>query len=396
MMEYDICVIGGCGHVGLPLSIAFALRGKRVAIFDSDTECAEQVRSGVMPFLEEGGPAMLRQALDSGRLVVAREPVVVAGSAAVVLVVGTPVDGHLAPSFQGIDVVLQSYRPYLRDDQLLILRSTLYPGTSARVQRWLAESGLKIDVAVCPERVAQGFGLKEIFSLPQIVAAFSQRGLIRAKELFGTLHPDLIVMEPLEAELSKLFANAWRYIKFAAANQFFIIAQDLGADFDRIYEGLTHEYPRAADLPPPGFTAGPCLFKDTMQLSSFTSNNFLLGHAAMLVNEGLPHYVVAALKKRLDLASLTVGILGMAFKANVDDGRDSLSFKLQQLLEIEAKDVVCSDPYLKQKGFVSETALIDASDLIIIATPHSCYRSLDFRGKPVVDIWNITGKGRKL
>lgn len=391
-----MCVIGGCGHAGLPLAIAFAVRGKRVVIYDIDRAAAERVRNGEMPFVEEGGLEKLRETLEVGTLVVARTPDVVAKSGAIVLIIGTPIDSHLAPSFQSIDSALRSYRPYLHAGQLLILRSTLYPGTAARVHRWLRDSALDIDVAVCPERIAQGYGLTEIFSLPQIVAAFSRQGLERVKSLFSVLSPDLVVMEPVEAELAKLFTNSWRYIKFAAANQFFTIANDLGVDFDKIYDGLTYKYPRAADLPSPGFSAGPCLFKDTMQLSSFTNNNFFLGHAAMLVNEGLPLYVVSALKKRLDLATLTVGILGMAFKANIDDDRDSLSAKLRQLFEIEARAVLCSDPYVKREGYVSEAELLERSDIIIIATPHHTYRSLAFPDKPVVDIWNLRGHGRAL
>src|SRR5205807_1540653 len=180
-----------------------------------------------------------------------------------VLVLATPIDGHMSPSFGLIDEALRAYRRYLRDGQLLILRSTLYPGTSARVQRWLSDNGFKFDVAVCPERITQGHGLSEILTLPQIISAFSPAGMTRARELLATLNDDLVEMGPLEAELTKLFTNAWRYIKFAVANQYYMIATELGADYDVIYQAITHNYPRAADLPAPGFAAGPCLFKDT-------------------------------------------------------------------------------------------------------------------------------------
>jgi len=328
--------------------------------------------------------------------VVGKGPEDVARSDAVILVIGTPIDGHLAPSFRGIEAVLQSSKPYLRDGQLLVLRSTLYPGTSERVLRWARENGLNLQIAVCPERIVEGVALREIVSLPQIVAAFSSDGLERAKALFRVLTEDLVVMEPMEAELAKLFTNAWRYIKFAAANQFFMIANDYGADFDRIFGGIKHNYPRAQDLPTPGFAAGPCLFKDTMQLSAFTNNEFFLGHAAMLVNEGLPYHVVSHLRRRYDLPSLTVGILGMAYKAEVDDGRDSLSFKLKDLLEMHAQRVLCSDPYLQQHGLVGTDEALSRADLIIIATPHRCYRTLDFGAKPVIDIWNVLGRGIRL
>jgi UDP-N-acetyl-D-mannosaminuronic acid dehydrogenase len=392
-MAFDLCVIGGCGHVGLPLAIAFAVRGKRVAIYDIDRAASDGLRQGELLFIEQDGAPMLREALASGNLFVADGPEVISQSDAIVLVLATPIDGHMSPSFEGMDEALKTYRQYLRDGQLLILRSTLYPGS----HRWLLENGLKVNVAVCPERIAQGRGLVEIFTLPQIVSAFSKPGLTRARALFSALNDDLVEMEPLEAELTKLFNNAWRYIKFAVANQYFMIATELGADFDKIYHGITHNYPRGGDLPPPGLAAGPCLFKDTMQLAAFTRNNFMLGHAAMLVNEGLPQNLVNSLKRlHGDLSSLTIGILGMAFKANIDDSRDSLSYKLKSLFELEARTVLCSDPYVQQSGLVRAELLIANSDVIVIATPHSVYATLDYCGKHVIDIWNLRGQGRRI
>jgi UDP-N-acetyl-D-mannosaminuronic acid dehydrogenase len=396
-MHFDLCVIGGCGHVGLPLSIAFALRGKHVAIFDVDHGAIAKLNRGELPFMEVGGEEALHQAAAGGKLIATGSPDVIAQSDALVLVLATPIDGHMAPSFTPIDEALRTYGRYLRHGQLLILRSTLYPGTFARIQRWLSENGLNMDVAVCPERITQGRGLAEIFSLPQIISAFSPSGLARTRELFSVLTDDLVEMVPLEAELTKLFTNSWRYIKFAVANQFFMIANELGTDYDVIYRAITHNYPRAADLPGPGFAAGPCLFKDTMQLTAATRNNFMLGHAAMLVNEGLPQYVVNSLKKaHPDLADWTVGILGMAFKADVDDDRDSLSYKLKNLLELEAHRVLCSDPYVSGPEWLDTAALVEQADVIVIATPHQVYRTLDYHRKPVVDIWNILGRGRRI
>ncbi len=394
-MSFDVCVVGGCGHAGLPLSIAFALRGRRAAIFDVDQDKVEMVRRGEMPFMEERGEEGLREALSSGNLVVGTDAAVVAESDALVLVVATPIDGHLSPSFQAVDDVLHSIRRYLHDGQLVVLRSTLYPGTSARVNRWLAGNGFRIEVAVCPERVAQGFGVREIFTLPQIISSFSASGLTRARKLFGALTEDLVEMQPPEAELAKLFSNAWRYIKFAVANQFYMIATEIGADFDSIYCGMTHNYPRSSDLPGPGFTAGPCLFKDSIHLAAFTENRFWLGHAAMLVNEGLPQHLVNLVKRSCStLADKTVGILGLAFKADIDDARDSLSYKLKSILELEAKAVICSDPYVAAPGLMPADDLVERSDIIVIATPHDVYRKLNFRGKRVVDIWNLRGAGR--
>jgi UDP-N-acetyl-D-mannosaminuronic acid dehydrogenase len=258
----------------------------------------------------------------------------------------------------------------------------------------LRAEGAQVELAFCPERVAEGFAMAELTSLPQIISSFSADGLARARSLFERLGVQTIALPPIEAELAKLFSNVWRYIKFAAANQFFMIANDHGADFYRIHHAMTTNYERCRDLPKPGFAAGPCLFKDAMQLAAYNNNNFYLGHAAMLVNEGLPNYVVQAVKRKHDLSRMTVGILGMAFKADVDDKRSSLSYKLRKILAFEARTVLCSDVYIDEEGFVTTEDLLRDSDLIVVGTPHREYRSLRFPpGKPVVDVWNLSGKG---
>jgi UDP-N-acetyl-D-mannosaminuronic acid dehydrogenase len=213
------------------------------------------------------------------------------------------------------------------------------------VEQTLADLGLAVDVAFCPERIAEGRAMTELFSLPQIVGARSERVAERAAAFFRRLTDRIVSLSPEEAELAKLFTNTWRYVKFAATNQFYMIANSQGLDYERIRAALAQDYPRAADLPRAGFTAGPCLFKDTMQLAAFNDNQFWLGHAAMLVNEGLPLYVVSQLERRFDLLSMTVGILGMAFKAGSDDIRSSLSYKLRRILSFRARRVLCTDPY---------------------------------------------------
>ena len=218
----------------------------------------------------------------------------------------------------------------------------------------------------------------------------------KSQKLFSLLTPQTIKLDPLEAELTKLFANAYRYIHFSIANQFYQIALSQNLDFDRICAALTQDYPRMKDFPKPGFTAGPCLLKDTMQLSAFANNNFNLGHAAMLVNEGMPRFIIDTIKKTTPLSDKTVGILGMAFKSESDDKRDSLSYKLARLLRIEAKKVYCSDEYIMNEGFMNAEALIELSDLIIIGTPHLKYKTLKFNPKSVFDIWGITSDTSKL
>jgi UDP-N-acetyl-D-mannosaminuronic acid dehydrogenase len=250
-------------------------------------------------------------------------------------------------------------------------------------------------VAFCPERIAEHKAMEELYSLPQIVSSRTPEGRERASALFRTLTDTIVDLEPEEAELAKLFTNTWRYIKFAAANQFYMMANDRGLDFEKIRKGLTQDYPRAKDLPGPGFAAGPCLFKDTMQLAAFSDNKFALGHSAMLVNEGLPLYLVSQLEKKHDLANLTVGILGMSFKAGSDDIRSSLSYKLRRVLKFKAKAVLSTDPYVTEETddtLLPLAAVLEKADLLIIATPHVEYQGL-VTDKPVADVWNSLGQG---
>jgi UDP-N-acetyl-D-mannosaminuronic acid dehydrogenase len=388
-----LCVVGGCGHVGLPLAIAFALAGHQVLVHDLNEEAIARVKGGEMPFREADADRFLPEALATGRLTFSSEPRSVRDAEVVVFVVGTPVDEHLNPKFAAIKEALLGLIEHLRDGQLLVLRSTVFPGTSEKVQSLLQVHDKRIDVVFCPERIAEGHAFAELGALPQIVSGFSARGVTRATELFGCLTDEIVHLLPLEAELAKLFNNVHRYIKFSIANQFFEIANDYGLDYYRIHHAMTYKYPRSMDLAKPGFTAGPCLFKDTMQLAAFNNNNFLLGHAAMLVNEGLPNYIVQRLRARFKLQERAVGILGMAFKADSDDPRESLSFKLKKVLDIEASEVLCSDPYVKGAGFVSAEELVRRSDIIILGAAHSVYRDLDLRDRPLVDVWNFYKRG---
>jgi UDP-N-acetyl-D-mannosaminuronic acid dehydrogenase len=379
--------------VGLPLALAFADRGANVAIYDVSEAAVEAVNGGKMPFAEPGADEMLQRALAAGRLHASADPAVVGSAEHVVVVIGTPVDEHLNPDQNAIPKALGGCAGYLRDGQILILRSTVFPGVTALVEKMVAGLGLQIDVAFCPERIAEGKAMTELFELPQIVSSRTQAGADRAAKLFGRLTDQLVRLSPEEAELAKLFTNVWRYIKFATANQLYIMANERGLDFERIRKGLAQDYPRAQDMPAAGFAAGPCLFKDTMQLAAYNNNNFALGHSAMAVNEGMPLYVVSRLEQRFDLANMTVGILGMSFKGGSDDIRSSLSYKLKRILTFKAGHVLTTDPYVTvDPNLVSLDEVLDKSDLLVIGAPHEEYRNLN-TDKPVADVWNIQGLG---
>ncbi len=395
--EHDVVVVGGAGHVGLPLAIAFASRGLRVHVYDIDERAVETILAGRLPFREDGAEGLLTDVLARGLLTATTEASAIGSAEHVVVVIGTPVDEHLNPDPYAVPKALHAGSAHLREGQLVILRSTVYPGVTRRVESLLAEDGIDVDVAFCPERIAEGKAMEELFTLPQIVAARTPQVRARAAALFKHLTDSTVELEPEEAELAKLFTNTWRYIKFAAANQFYVMANDHGLDFDRIRRALTQDYPRAADMPGAGFAAGPCLFKDTMQLAAFSDNSFALGHSAMLINEGLPLYLVSRLERRHNLAEKTVGILGMAFKGDSDDIRSSLSYKLRRILLFRAKDVLCTDPYVTgDERLLPLEEVLGRSDIVVIGAPHRDYRALAGRlpeGVECVDVWNLLGEG---
>lgn len=385
---HKLVVVGGCGHVGLPLGIVLANSGLTVDLLDVDAGKVAMVNAGRMPFMEQGAQAALQSVVGKS-LRATTESECLTTADVVITVVGTPVDRHLNPTVHELHASIDATLRYTRDGALLVLRSTVSPGVTNLVYQHIKSLGRDVDLAFCPERIAEGNAMEELVALPQIVSAFEPKALRRASELFRRIAPSIIELDPLEAELAKLFTNSWRYLNFAISNQFYMLAETYGLDFYRIHDAVTRDYPRMRSFARAGYAAGPCLLKDTLQLSTFSGNNFFLGHAAMLINEGLPNFVINQLRP-LNLKSKTVAILGMAFKSESDDKRDSLSYKLKKLLQVEAKRVLCTDPYIHDSEFVSLSEALEEADVLILGAPHNEYRDLRFaEHQQAVDVWNF-------
>lgn len=388
----NVVIVGGGGHVGLPLGLALARAGYNLVAYDTSISTVELINKGVVPFIEDGAEELLKLSLKTGKFRASTDPECLIEANIIIIVIGTPVDEHLSPDPNSVVNSVKELLPYLRSSQLLVLRSTVFPGVSKRVENLIENSVPGMDLAYCPERIAEGHALKELATLPQVIGARTESAFNRSADLFIALSGKIVRTTPEEAELAKLFTNVWRYLKFAAANQFFMMANDFGVDYEKVRNAIAYEYPRASDLPMAGFAAGPCLFKDTMQLSALVQQNFPLGHAAMMINEGTPGYLVSRLERRFDLSSMTVGILGMAFKGNVDDTRSSLAFKLRKLLMFKCKEVLISDPLVKDGRLVDQEFLLEHSDLIVIGAPHEVYKNLKTE-KEIIDIWGLLNNG---
>ncbi len=389
MSPYDVVIVGGYGHIGLPFGIVLADVGFQVGLYDIDKSKEPLIFSGKMPFIEYGAEPVLQRVIGK-TLHPIHDLDAITHVKTIVVTIGTPVDEYMNPKLLPMLKLFDALVPHLHDGQHIMLRSTVFPGTTRRLNQILADKGCRIHLSFCPERIVQGYAIREYAKLPQIVSGCTPEAIQNSVEIFTRLGQQIVYLETLEAELTKLFSNAWRYIQFATANQFYMIAIEHGIDFNRVHEALTFGYERASDFPKPGFAAGPCLLKDTMQLSAFYDNNFRLGHDAMFINEGLPAFLVRQLQDKYDLAKETVGILGMAFKANIDDIRDSLSYKLGKLLRFYGANVLYADEFAQDPTFISKEELLARSTIVIVGVPHSAYRALEIPSHiHLVDVWGL-------
>lgn len=422
-MSERMVVVGGCGRVGLPFGISFALAGLEVDLLDTNRHVSDVVMSGRMPFQEKDGQEALEMALASKRLRADRQRSegfmkfyeIIQGAEHVVVTIGTPVDGYGNPRMGPLLDLMGDMLPFLEDGQHVMLRSTVFPGTTMRLRRLLDDAGLKgVLLTFCPERIVQGHALEELKKLPQIISGTSEKAISRAAWLFTRLGDEevqTIACGVAEAELAKLFCNSWRYIKFAAANQFYEMTTSLGASWLGVFDAMTIGYERMRDFPTPGLAAGPCLLKDTQQLAAAFPGRFSLGEAARQVNEGMPELIAKQVDEALSkifvrgdhgnegrLRSATVGILGMTFKAGSDDTRDSLSFKLRKILEWRGVRVIFSDEHASISGATTLQDVLRRSDVVVIAVPHRAYigiasqttvssRNTDWREQIVVNPW---------
>jgi len=395
--KLNVAVVG-VGRVGLPLAIFLAHKGHLVYGIDVDKEKINLLSRGQMPFMEEGAADLLKKCLNKS-LLVSTDFANIAKAKVIILTLGTPVDENMNPSFVQIDKALEKASPYFSRDQLLILRSTVSPGTTRYVQSYLNDLG-KIKVgtnfylAFCPERIAEGKSLTELAEIPQIVGGVDRLSTQKAAEFFQSLGIQVNKSDDISAELSKLFTNMYRYINFAIANEFMILAGNYNRDIYKIVDLVNKNYKRGG-LVLPGLTGGPCLFKDGFFLVGDVPFSDLIT-TSWKINESIPLFLISKAKYRRKLEGKKAVILGLAFKAEIDDVRESLAFKVKKALERERAKVYLHDPYVPGYQNDLDETLKDA-DFIFLATNHSYYKKLDIaKIKKLVsanciicDVWNI-------
>ncbi len=389
--KYDICIIGGLGHVGLPLGIVFANKKLNVVLHDVDKNKADIVfKKKILPYVEHGALKLLKSALKKNQIHFSSNISIIKKSKNIIIAIGTPVDKYLNPEIKKFLDYIEKIKNLISSNQNIIIRSSVFPNTCLNAFKIL---GKNKNLAYCPERIVQGYSVKELSQLPQLISGFNKKSITNAKNLFKKITNKTIECSVTEAEFAKLFTNSLRYIEFGLANQYYMICENNGVNYDKVRSIMTEGYERVTNLPSAGFAAGPCLFKDTMQLNAFNNNNFLIGNAAMMINEGLPNYVVNQIKISHSIRNKNIGILGMAFKANIDDTRDSLSFKLRKLLISNGCNVYCSDEYAKDDSFFTLINTIKKCSILIIGVPHKKYSKIKFpKNKIIYDLWNCIKK----
>ncbi|MCA9525473.1 MAG: nucleotide sugar dehydrogenase [Myxococcales bacterium] len=403
--DHDVCIIG-TGRVGLPLGLSFVEVGVDAVGVDVDADLRAAVNGGQMPFHEPGYDALVAE----GRFVVHADAAVAARSRAIVVTVGTPLHTHIETDLSQVRRVLEGLIPHLRPGQLLCLRSTVAPGTTAFVRRFLERHtrfriGEDLLLAFCPERIAEGKAHAELRTLPQIVGAEDEASRAAASTLFARLAPEILAADYVTAELVKLFNNIARYVHFALANQFALVADTFGANIYAIRHLANHQYPRS-HIASPGLTAGTCLRKDFGMINEWSPYPDML-LSAWKMNEYIPAFLVKHLGQRVALHDRRVAVLGYTFKQDTDDTRDSLAPKLVRYLErelpleIRVTDHHLADPIADAgNGALKNWPLVEALtdvDCVFVATNHTGYRealqALAFVSPEtwVADLWNVSG-----
>lgn len=387
-MFKEITIIGGAGHVGLAFALICGAANIKVHIHDNNLDSIKLIKKGKMPHIENNSNKILKNIIKKKLFSFSNKLENIKLNKIIVVCLGTPIDEFFNPKHKDFLLFFEKLNKFLKNDHHILIRSTVYPGTTDFLNNFFQNNNKKIKITFYPERFVQGSALDEFKKYPHILGSINNESEKEAKKFLSIFSNKIISLKPMEAELTKLFLNSYRYVQFSIANQFYKIADNMNLDYEKISNAMTFKYKRG-NIPSPGFTAGPCLFKDTMQLYSFAKNDFTLGLDAMSTNEGIVIYIVDKLKKKYNLSKKTVGILGMAFKAENDDIRSSLSYKLKKILMINAKKVLTTDPYVKNdKEIISLNKTIKRSDILILATPHKIYKKIKIK-KPIIDIWNF-------
>lgn len=374
-----VAVIGAGGHVGFPFSLVVAQAGHFVYGIDINQRVCDMLNTGVMPYIEYGAGQVLDDVLERQQILFTPDASKMMEANVIAIMIGTPVDSEGNPRLDDIlDFVDGELIPCLQKGQLVILRSTVAPGTTEIIKKKIEkangwEEGVDFHLVFCPERVAQSYGIEESKKFPQLVGAFCRDSYIKAADFFHTFVDNRCFhLTPREAEVGKLITNMYRYVSFAMANEFYMIADKQGVDIHKVIKAANHEYGRmAVPLPGPN-VGGPCLFKDGKFLLTDVPFADLI-QTSFHINEGMPDYLFNRIKNmKPDIEKVL--ILGLTFKADCDDTRNSLSYKLIKVCKKNGVQWNAIDPYVQEYNLDPDEIYMSEYDAVVLMTPHTIFK----------------------
>jgi len=394
-----VCVLG-LGRVGLPLATILAVRGVKVIGIDINNERLSSIRNSKCPFHDIPVQETLEKAINLGNLDVDSNLYKFKDSIDIIFVtVGTPTTNDNRVDYSQLYAALNEISNINMKDKLIILRSTLPPNTTSDIVIPFLESkssmkaGTDFGVAMCPERILEGQAIKELHELPEIVGGVNMITNDIVTELFRTINSEkeFLYTTPSGAELAKLFNNIYRYISFALSNEFAVWAENYGLDAAELIKISNYNYPRG-NIPIPGFVGGPCLSKDGIFLDNNTTFSSIVS-AAWKLNESIPQYISNNIRKAFgNLFDKKIAVLGLSFKSNSDDLRNSPSLKLVEILKDTGAHVLVHDPYVMDTLSLEE--VLESPDIVIIATNHKDFKKIapeikESGAKMIYDVWSI-------
>ena len=389
MIYNKICIIGGGGHVGLPLGLMLAKKNYEIFLLEKNKKLINLIKKKKYPYKEIYGQKYLDEICEKKKLNISSKISDIKHYNVLIICIGTPIKKNLKPDIKYFLDIFFKIKKFINKDHHIIIRSSVYPKIIDKIRNVLKTN----NISYCPERIVQGESLIELTKLPQIVAGYNKETIKLSSKIFKKITKKIIFCSMLEAEFIKLFTNAYRYIHFSIANQFYLICKTYNINFFKLRKKMMLNYSRMQSFPSSGITAGPCLLKDTMQLNSFSKEKFLLGKAAMRINDNLPIHIYKNLKKKIDIKNKIVGILGLSFKAESDDIRDSVSIKFIEYLKKKKIKYLSSDPYYKNNKVQTVNHVIKNSDIIFLLTPHKQYKNIFIpENKIYINVWNSNKK----
>jgi UDP-N-acetyl-D-mannosaminuronic acid dehydrogenase len=376
-MKNTIAVIGGAGHIGLPLSCLISNQGMSTIIIDNNKESIEKIQNKISPFYEEGLNEQLEKAIDGG-LQVTKNMNKISECNIVIITLGT---SSKTTDIENFNSLVQDVITLSNDETMVILRSTLSAGTMENIiQDYSRDKNLKFIYA--PERIAEGKALKELREMPQIIGCHNHEDYLLVESFFNSLGVKTLKMTFKEAEFLKLFLNTYRYLQFSTLNFFENIAHNNHIDFKNVLELASKDYPRLKGVPDSGFVGGPCLIKDSKTFANSYPEAQEIVQSFLDVND---YYVKNIIQKcKHTFSTKKIIQLGLTFKPNSDDIRDSQALRLYETLLDEGYNVKAFDPYVHDSNKWEE--IKDFSENIIIATNHKEFEAIKLNNKKVIII----------